>query len=446
MQQPVFIRLENTFESAMTYRNSPQMEFYSFGGVQLMPNNDYPYIQRTYADGGIEIEDYTVWVCDMCGNRLSDITPFFEIVSNFDDPDTGTPQLEWKLIGVEYDAGYQLIYLEIQQGVNDFKYSSPFYLTAEGVEFTSRVDYRSLETETMYSTGLQIWYKQDDELMEQSTYDTISTGKRTAVTTKLVEYEVWQTSVIDITVFRRIKQTFRNKYVYIDYERAMLFEPFETPRLEAKENFAEAEILLCRDASDKYDPLYVPPIPPDPPVDEPFINLIRVDSIDAKNVLYTFEFGNFEPTYLQYQYSLDGVAWTTNTSGITSPATIVVINNNTINFYYRIYHAGTDTSSNIVQLAAPSIEITNITSEQSSFVQNGNVYWVYYNSFGFIPNQDYSFDGSFDGGVTWVNLYYNGGYQNPKKVTTPSSGLEFTKFRVKYNPMGIISNTFDFSF
>lgn len=447
MRQPVFIKLENSLEEAMTYRNSPQMEFYNFAGVHLQPQSPFPYIQRTYAEGGIELEDYIVWVCDMCGNRLYDISDYFGIVRNFDDPDTGTPQLEWSLTYVDFDAGYQLVYLEIEQGANDKKYTSPFYLTSEGIEYTARVDYRNAELNaTMLSTGLNIWFKQDEELMEQSTYDAVVTGRRTAVTTKLVEYEVWQTGIIDITFFRRIKQMFRNKYVYVDLERTVVFEPFESPRLEGKENFAEQELLLCRDNSDKYNPLYTPPIPPDPPVDAPFITLIQVNSLDLKNVSYVFTYGFFEPTYLQYQYSLDGITWTTSTGGITSPwQPVQVANNQGLNYYYRIYHEGTDTESNVVQLPPKTIVIDNITSPQSSFIQIGNTYYISYTINGFTPTSDLSFEASVDG-VNWQPMYYAGGYQNPKTVQTPSSGIQFTKFRIRYNPFGITSNVFNFSF
>lgn len=446
MQQPVFIRLENTFEAAMEYRNSPQMDFYHFAGVQLLPNNELPYIQRTYANGGIELEDYTVWITSSCGTRLQDITTGFEILSNFDDPNTGTPQLEWQLVNVPFDAGMQLVYLEIEQGANDTKYSSPFYLTNDESQFTERLDYGTDLLPKLYSTQLNIWFKQKKKLVEQETYDTVNTGNRTAVYTKAINYEAWNTNIIDYEVINLLLDVFKNKYVYVGLERTVMFEPFEIPDLEGFENFAEQQLFLCRDNSDKYDPLYIPPTPPTPPVDPPFINLIRVDSINDKIVSYVFTFGNFEPTYLTLQWSLDEIEWFSNTGGITSPREIQVLSNRTTAYKYRIYHEGTDTYSNVVSIAPPSITITNITSLQSSFIQNGNIYKMFYTLNGFGAGQPLSFEASFDGGSTWWPLSYSSGYQNPKTVTTPSSGLEFTKFRVLYNPMGIISNTFDFSF
>lgn len=445
MKQPMFITLHETFAEAMGYRDSPQMQdaYMSFQGVQLLPNNELPYIQRTYVEGGFELESYDVYVMSICGDQLADITSAFAIKSNFDDPNTGTPQIEWSLTNIPFDAGYQLVYLLIKQGVNDLKYSSPFYLTADMSEYTERVDYGN--GGTVYSTQLQIEFKQYLDLFEQTTYDNFK-GNRTAVTTKLVEYEAWQTGIIDYTLFRKIKQVFRNKYVYVGLAKTVLFEPFETPRLEGRENFAEQELLLCRDESDKYDPLYVPEDPPTPPENPPFINLIRVDSLNDKNVSYVFTYGNFEPTYLQYEYSLDGETWQQSTGDIASPHGVTVLDNRNISYKYRITHLGSGTVSNIVTIAPPSIIIDNITSPQSSFNSAGNTYSIFYTISGFNLTTNVIFEASFDNGASWQPMSYSSGYQNPKVVNTYSSTLQFTKFRARYQPLGITSNIFTFSF
>ena len=113
MKQPTFIRIEDTYEKALTYKGSPQMEqdLLSFFGVQLLPNQSVPYIQRTYCNVGVEIESYIVRIKDFCGNTLEDITNSFEIVRTFNDPDTGLPQIEWQLSNIPVDTGYKLIYL-----------------------------------------------------------------------------------------------------------------------------------------------------------------------------------------------------------------------------------------------------------------------------------------------------------------------------------------------
>lgn len=447
MQQAVFIRLETTLEKAMYYRNSPQMDVYSFRGIQLIPNTIYPYIQRTYSSDGIEIENPTeVYVNNMCDERISpNIADSFDIENVFNDPSTGLPQVDWSLTNVPFDAGDQMIYLEIVQGVDATFYSSPFQLTSYESEYTARWDYKNKENGQMLSVQLRTWFKQLLDFEDITTYDNVSRGRRVAKTSTLIPYELWTTSIIDINLFRTFKQMRRNKWVYCDFQKTIPFEAFETPKLVGRENFAESEFSICRDETNIYDPFYVY-IPPTPPVDPPVITIIRVDSVNNKNVSYTFTYAGFEPSYFVYQYSLDGETWTNNTGGIISPTGNIFVNDNlNIDYKYRMYYLPLDLYSNIVTLATPAIVINNITSPQTAFVQIGNNYNIFFSLFGFSDSLALSFEASVDN-VSWMPLYYNSGNASPKYVTTPSSGLEFKYFRVKYNPLGIISNTFNFEF
>lgn len=112
----IFIRLENSYDAALGFLGSPQEspETSRFGGIQLLlGNSDYPYIQRTNAINGFELETYEVRVKSICGTVDQDITSFFEIVDTFQDPVTGFNQIEWQLKGLIYDFGFTLVYLEI---------------------------------------------------------------------------------------------------------------------------------------------------------------------------------------------------------------------------------------------------------------------------------------------------------------------------------------------
>jgi len=130
MKQPVFIRLENTFEEAMYYENSPQMQFYSFNGIRLLPNADNAYTQRTYAPGGIELEDFTVSLFDLCSNAETPLDTNLFDIEPFQDPDDGTNQFYWSFKPDATDLGLTMVYLRFKQG-NDCVYSSPFQLTAD---------------------------------------------------------------------------------------------------------------------------------------------------------------------------------------------------------------------------------------------------------------------------------------------------------------------------
>lgn len=455
MQQTVFIRLERTFEEAMYYRLSPLMKYFSFEGVQLLPNHPYPYIQRTYTKEGIVLESYTVYVRSVCGDTLQnpDISDYFTVVNAYSDPNTGLAQIDWSIDNCPFDYGSQLVYLEIQQGVSETFYSSPFYFTNDNADFSSRWDYRVLETTQTYSTGLKLWFKQYVDVYEQETYDPVYGSNRRAIGSKLILQEAWQTSIVDVHLFRYIKSLFhKNSYIYCDLWRTVLGETFDTPRLVADENFAEQEILLCRDESDQYDPLYVPPTPePQPPI--PSITLIEIAEASGNAVTYVnFTYANITPNTFLFQYSLDGETWPQgNASGTNAPQTISIgygLNINQ-NLYYRIVDPSSGTISNVLQLPVRSITITNITSIDGAFRPNGNKYNWYFtlNNFTLPPNTApfLSFYGSVDG-VNWINLLYNNGNTSPKSVNTPSSGVEFTYFQIRFTPYGLVSNTFNFEF
>lgn len=429
------------------------MTEYSFEGVHLLPDYEYPYNQRTYAAEGIEMEDIiSVKVCNLCGTEIGDVSIYFNVLETFNDPDTGLPQIIWQLKGATFDAGYQLVYLKIRTGANVFVYSSPFLLTNKNSEYTSYWGYKNKKTDEYLYIGLITYFRQNKSQQEISNYTAVSTGETFTATSRLTKYERWNTGVIDINIIEEYKTLFLCRYLYslpTNFDglpvRTNLFEAFDTPDLEADENFAEQEILLLRNYSQTLDPNEIPIVPPPPPVDVPFINLIKVESKDLKNVLYTFTYGFFTPTSLTYQYSLDQVNWFDSTGAIISPHQVGVGNHQVLNYYYRIYHFNTGTQSNIVQLAQPAITIDNITSPQTSFIQVGNNYNIFYTVTGFTPASDFAFEGSVNGS-DWVGLYYSLGFQNPKTVQTPSSAEEFKFFRIKYSPSGLYSNVFNFQF
>lgn len=455
MIKPIFISLENSLDEALNYyENSPQTTEYINEGVHLLPNNDLPYVQTTNAPDGIELElAQSVMVCDVCGNELGDITDSFTVLNNFNDPANGLPQIVWELRNIEFDAKYQPVYLKIHTGDNVYIYSTVFYLTADEKEYTTLVYYKNRENGYMMGVGLFMYYRQPVSSLELKNYTAVSSGNMFTASATITKYLKFNTGVIDVDVAEKIRELFLCRWVYTLPEtfknelpaKSNLFDTFDSIELEADENFGQMSLNIIRNKAFTYDPNAPVIIPPIPPVDPPFINLIKVVSRDNKNVFYHFEFGNFNPTYLQYQYSFDEIEWFNNTSGTESPMLIEVIDNLNAPYSYRIYYPALDVTSNIVNLQTPGIEITNITSSQSEFIQTGNNYQIYYELLGFSAITGLSFEASWDG-TNWQPLYYSSGNQNPKSVQTPSSGLQFKYFRIKYNPLGYVSNFYEFEF
>ena len=442
MNLPEFIKIETTKEAAMAYRNSPQMEFYSFRGVQLLPEQE-SYRQRTYASDGISLEGYSsVEVFDICGNLLpSTIDAAFGVVEAFNDPNTGLPQVIWELENVDDDFGDQLIYLRI--GVGDsFYYSSPFYLTAVNQEYTAKFYYRNIPTQTYLSIGLNIWYKSPDTSETLTTYDTVSTNVRRTIINKNIEFEYWQTDVIDILIFGRIKKMFSCRDLYLwDYTpgelpvRCGMFETFDTPLLEGKENFAEAELTLTFDKNDVLGGDEPTPPPPPPQL----INLTEVVlSVFGRNqVQYTFDYSGFTPDYFMFQWSLDQVSWSQIGQQSTSPQYVNVFNPGQNDYYYRIFYPNLNLASNIVQIVTKEIDIFSV-------VNTGSGYIVAFSLIGFEITQGFiQIEVTNDNGASWYDAQYENSNTSPKGFTVPFANPLFTKFRLKYEPFGVYSDITD---
>lgn len=457
MNIPTFIRLENSLEKAMLYVTSPQTSYYSFNGVQLIPNHPYPYKQRTYATEGIEIEEWEVDVMDMCDNVIHTLpNDEFDVIRAFNDPNTGLPQVEWQL-KTSFDAGGRLIYLRINVGVNGYVYSSPFQLTEYGKEWTSRWDYKNTTDDNYYSTQLQIYFRQNKSQQEISTYLPVSSGIQYMPTSTISPYERWLTKVIEGDILEEFKKMFVCRYRYSLRENNIanelpvftsLFEAVETPDFQGNENFLQQEILLTRDYSKTYNPNALPIVPPEPPVLVPFINLTGVIRLFNNNVSYIFNYGNFniQPTAFSYQYSLDSVTWVDNVQDVVSPKDVNVPNSSSILYYYRIKYLPTGVVSNVRTIAPPSLSIVNITSPDFAFNTSGNKYNVFYD-INYTPSTLKFLvpESSFDG-VNWQRTQpISDNYNSPLQVQTMASSTQFTKFRLRDFESGLISEVYEFN-
>jgi len=460
MQQTTFIRLEHTFEEAMYYRNSPVMNQYYFSGVQLLPFNlppdardqqdALPYIQRTYTRDGVELEDWNVFVYDMCGNELAEITTAFDVIP-FQDPSTGLPQVIWQLKNIQFDAGLQLIYLKIINGDNEEYFSSPFYITADEKEYTSRWDYKNKDSDTMLSTQLRIYYSQESEDESITNYTETTTGRERNNAVSITDYEIWLTDVIDARVLKLFKSIFRNKYVYSDFIRTGKKDPTDTPRFEGFENHLQTEVMLLRNYADVYNPNYVPIPLPDPEINYS-IELTALDGVSNFQVKYTYNTVNIPPTdELVFSWSLDGVLWPNGYLAIQeNPKTINVYDYLDNDFFYSVFHPPTNTRSNALQIKSFFIFINNITGRKLPL---GNGYYTIYIQRNFVPlfYFGYSVDVSTDG-VTWINGITTipaNSQATEFSIIPPSSSGAIKYFRVRYDDGGstygiVLSNVFEF--
>lgn len=262
MDLPQFIRIEKTNINAMNYRSNPDMQFFYFGGVQVLPG--IIIRQRTNVRTGISLPSiFAIEVVDMCGDVITQLSQSeFKVEQNITDQN-GWNQFDWSL-RTNFDAGYKLVQLrlgfrESDNLTNTTYYTNPFYITSELGKFTTRWLYRNSVEDNYLCISLQMHYLQDDDAEELSTYDRKSSGKRVTLTNELTAIEIWRTRPIDIRLFGLIKRMIACRFVYstdeagdIVFYRTSKNETFETPRLEGKENHAQQEMILVRDKDDAF--------------------------------------------------------------------------------------------------------------------------------------------------------------------------------------------------
>lgn len=295
---------------------------------------------------------------------------------------------------------------------------------------------------------MELYYYRDAEIFEQESYDTVGGDSRIVLNSKLLEYEICRSAILDYKLLREFKRMMCFSEKYCDYEAVTLIGDIESRDLTADENFTQYEVGLLRDSGNIYDPKFVPPVPPIPPVTQSIV-LQKVVGTTPTDVTYTFLVNGFSPTYLKYQYSLDGINWNDNTTTPTSPRQLPVPNYATKNYYYRITaRPAFEVDSNIVQLTAPSITLSDVYSLDPAFNQLGNKYIYVFQLNNFVPTSQLSFEVSPDN-INWIPgpfAIYSNGNTSPKQVQTGSSGVQMKWFRIRYIPTNTTSNAFNFEF
>ncbi len=246
-----FINLYRTKEEAFYFKNSPINSQYIFRGIQLFPNNPAKYIQVTNTPNGIDLEDWTVKVVDLCTGIKTDITPYFFVDSLTNDLD-GAPQFYWSLTNVPFDFGYTLIYLEISEVLGEFFYSTPFLLTDISKERVSQFHYKESKEEVYQSIGIQSWFDQEDKKTELTTYYELSTRNTVSKAIKTSFLEVFRTELMPKSILINLTYLLESPVCYINYIRSHLYEAIDLPKKVSQENFAQIEFTISPNYKDNF--------------------------------------------------------------------------------------------------------------------------------------------------------------------------------------------------
>jgi hypothetical protein len=253
------INIFRSKEEAFYFRNSQINRFYVFTGVQLLPNNQTPYVQITDTPDGLNVEDWTVNAVTLYKGVKTDITLYFN-VDSLTNSTNGNPQLFWSLTNVPFDFGSDLIYLEITQVFGETFYTQPFLLTDYEKEKTTQFHYKDKRKDLYQSIGFKSWFRQSDKKTKLTSYYEASTRNTVtqAVETNKIERHV--SEVMNIETLTQLTDVLESPYLYVNKIRCSLFEAITIPELTQQENFTNITFILSPNKSDIFSGDYVEPL------------------------------------------------------------------------------------------------------------------------------------------------------------------------------------------
>lgn len=246
-----FINLFRTKEEAFYFKNSQLNTQFIFKGVQLLPNNTAKYIQITDTPNGIDLEDWTVNVVDLCKGTKTNVTDYF-FVDSLTNSDNGNPQLFWSLTDVPFDFGYRFVYLEITQTLGETFYSNPFMLTDIESEKTTQFHYKDSNEDVYQSISLQTWFDEEDKKTELTTYYEVSTKNTVSQAIKTSKLERFRTELMPKYIIIALTYLLESPVLYVNYIRNSLYEAIDLPQKTAQENFIEASYILSPNYNDNF--------------------------------------------------------------------------------------------------------------------------------------------------------------------------------------------------
>ena len=162
------INLYRTLNEALSEVTSPTNTQFINRGIHLLPNNEAKYVQQTNTEGGISLEDWTVYIVD-CKGTKTNVSSYF-LVEKLVNASDGTPQIVWSLLDVPFDFGWKLVHLEINQTLGETFYSNRFMLTDVNKDKTVQLHYKKEKNDDFLSIGVTMYYSDEDKKTELKTY------------------------------------------------------------------------------------------------------------------------------------------------------------------------------------------------------------------------------------------------------------------------------------
>jgi hypothetical protein len=249
------INLYTTKAEAFYFKDSQRNKFYEFGGIQLLPNENY--IQKSVALP-IGVNNYTISAYKAFDDSEIISSSF---ISNFTQPsfidnqiikiDNTVLKIDKNMIGEFYwsiqpliDLYNELVYLKFTNGVNTY-YSNPFYITALDEDNTTKVIYKESTSSVEQSIGLKFWFRQKSKQSELNSYYESSTKNTVTQAIKTHTLEMYESEFMSMDDLIMTTEILESPYLYIGSKRYSLFEAVKLPELTQQENFGKIKFTLA---------------------------------------------------------------------------------------------------------------------------------------------------------------------------------------------------------
>ena len=424
MNTPV-INIFRSKEEAFYFKNSQQNRFYCFTGVQLLPKNPLKYIQVTDTPDGINLEDWTAKVVNLCTEKKKDITPYF-IVEKLTNSQNGDPQLYWSLKNLPYDFGYELVYLELNQAVGETFYSQPFLLTEIDAEKTSQFHYKTKKSEPYQSIGLQTWFRNITRNEELTQYYEASTRNTVTQAVKVNKLEKYFTELMSLDILNHLSDILICPYLYLNQNRISLFEAPKFPEVTSQENFGKMEFLVSPNKNDAIDLNNLFPVEKAVMLLKANVNTYSISNTGITN-LYVLENDLLGVTPTEIT-SVDPQYITTGTIAISTDKKYLIFTANAVNaqnqlFTYTITDSLGNTSTSNVTLTVSSDGANVLAVNETVDLYNRDVQTIYplaNDSLGNTPTN-----------ITSINT---------SNITTGAITIDTAGKNLLFNPNGIYKN------
>ena len=233
------IKLYTSKTDAFYFKDSQRNRFYEFGGIQLLPANDYfekfNYPSTSFTSAGA----YKVSDNSLKSNMITNVSLY-----------TSPLSIKYLFLSNLPELGNDLIYLKLVDNFSNTYYSNPFYITSLDEDKTIHIEYYDnfneyiTEANPGQSTNLKVWFRQKSRQSELTKYYETKTKNTVTQAVKSHDLDMYESEFMSMEDLIMTTDILEKPYLFIDGKRCSLFEAIKLPDLTQQENFGKIKFII----------------------------------------------------------------------------------------------------------------------------------------------------------------------------------------------------------